>query len=206
MAKTIYLNKLDATSARIVRAAFPSYQGKKFSIEIRDYPIDVRSYWDGGSRDYFTFVNLQTFETMAMPAQSGFDRQIQGSDSVSIPTGFACVQHSIFCGKDHGITIIVGPSNAALLISDNSAESLDADQTLVLLYTRNRKASYQGKDRCAMAIDDMKRDREWDASKPDPITRDRWNTAKDSLISAGYLNKAGAITPKGKNAIGDKFI
>jgi hypothetical protein len=205
MANRIYLDKLDPLTSRIVGVAFPAYRGKKFAIEIRDYPIDVRSYWDGGSRDYFTFVNLTTYETMAMPAQSGFDRQIQGADSVTIPAGFACVQHTIFCGKDLGLTIIVGPSNAALLITEQSA-ALTEDQTLVLAYTRGRKSSYAGRDRCDMAIEDMRSSRRFDPSKPEPITRDRWNSAKASLIDAGYLNKAGAITVKGKNAIGDKSI
>ncbi len=31
-------------------------------------------------------------------------------------------------------------------------------------------------------------------------TRDEWNAAKTTLISKGLLNKAGAVTPAGRNA------
>jgi hypothetical protein len=33
------------------------------------------------------------------------------------------------------------------------------------------------------------------------IGREAWDTAKAECIAAGWLNKAGAITPRGRNAI-----
>jgi hypothetical protein len=36
------------------------------------------------------------------------------------------------------------------------------------------------------------------------ITQERWDNAKAACIAAGLLNKAGAITVKGRNAISDK--
>jgi hypothetical protein len=203
MSKTIYLDRLDGITASIVRSAYPEYRGKKVCIEIRDYPIDVRSYWDGGSRDYFVFVNLATMERAPVPTQSAFDPKLEGSDSVQLPQGFACVRRSIFCGKDHGIAIMVGSSDIAPMLPAPSAE-LTPDQETVLVYTRSCKSSYAGKDRCAMAIDDMLSAKRFNPEKPEPITRERWNAAKESLIAMGLLNKNGAITPRGKNAIGDK--
>jgi len=196
----MYIDKVDGSVGRIINAAFPGYRGKKVQVKVVEHPINTRSYWDGGSRDYFTFVNLATYESMAVPAQSAFDPKIQGADAVRLPAGFVCVRHSIFCGKDTGITIMVHPDNAPLLLPAPGVE-LTADQKLVLLYTRGRKSSYMGKDRCQMAQEDMEYAHRCDASKPEPITRERWEAAKASLVTSGHLNKAGAITVTGKNAI-----
>ena len=38
------------------------------------------------------------------------------------------------------------------------------------------------------------------------ITTGEWETAKAELIADGMLNKAGAITAKGKNAIGNASL
>jgi hypothetical protein len=53
-----------------------------------------------------------------------------------------------------------------------------------------------GKDRYDMAMDDAR----YAGEKTFP-SREQWNAAKQALIEAGYLNKAGAITVKGKNAL-----
>ena len=102
----------DETIKGIVRAAFPGYRGRKYRLEIQDRPLDVRSYWDGGSRAYFTFVSVATGQVAPMPAQSAFDKQIGGADQVTLPDGIVCVEHSIFCGKDAGVTVHIPPSMA----------------------------------------------------------------------------------------------
>jgi hypothetical protein len=191
----MYLDKLDSTTQAIVNAAFPSYNGRKFRMEIANHPLNVKSYWDGGSRDYFTFVNLATRETASMPAQSAFDPQIAGADAVNLPAGFVCVEHSIFCGKDGGITIHVQPDNAPLLLPAPESE-LSENQKIVLLYTRCRKSSYAG-------IYDY---RFYDANRTKGISRQNWDSAKAALIASGHLNKAGAITVKGKNAVDGQWV
>jgi hypothetical protein len=40
----------------------------------------------------------------------------------------------------------------------------------------------------------------WEKKPESFPTREQWQAAKDSLISKGLLNKAGAVTPKGRNA------
>ena len=94
----------------IVQAAYPGYRGRRVTLEA-DETLDVRSYWDGGSRDYFVFVRLADRKTLAMPPQSPYDRQIRGAEVAPIPPGFVCVEKSIFCGKDVGITIHVNPAD-----------------------------------------------------------------------------------------------
>jgi hypothetical protein len=114
----------DETIKKLSGAAYPSYRGRKFHIEVSEHPIDVRSYWDGGSRSYFCFVNLATMAvSQQVPAQSAFDRPIGGADAVALPVGFACVEHSIFCGKDSGLTFHIRPENAAKLLPVGTVQS-----------------------------------------------------------------------------------
>lgn len=118
------LTKLDSFTKSLFSRAYPQYRGRKFYMEVRETPIDVRSWWDGGSRDYFVFVNLATGAvSQQVPAQSGFDKPIDGADRVSLPVGFACIRHSIFCGRESGLTIIVRPENAPRLLQEVSHAS-----------------------------------------------------------------------------------
>ena len=55
-----------------------------------------------------------------VPAQSAFDKPLSGVKEVTLPLGFACIKHSIFCGRDTGITIIVRPENAAKFLPAES--------------------------------------------------------------------------------------
>jgi len=116
---TIAVSVSDPIIRRIVQATYPSYRGRKIRIVAQKYPLNCKSYWDGGSRDYFTFVRLDTFQTAPMPAQSAFDRDIRGAESVTLPPGVICVEHSIFCGRDTGITIHVNPENLVSMLPAN---------------------------------------------------------------------------------------
>ena len=99
----------------IGKTAYPDYRGRKFRLSTRQ-PVDVRSYWDGGSRDYFVAIDLKTMRTMAVP-QNGtpFDGGPIRPNGVEVPTGFAIVEHSYFCGKDIGLTIHVQEDTSRML-------------------------------------------------------------------------------------------
>lgn len=110
--------KLDATVKQIKAATFPEYNGRRFFLMVSEAPINCASYWDGGSRSYFRFVNLATMESSVLaPAQSAYDQTVKGLDAVELPVGFACVEHSFFCGRDGGLTIHIRPENAAHLLN-----------------------------------------------------------------------------------------
>jgi hypothetical protein len=184
---TIYTNHPDVK--KIALTAFPFYKGKKFSVSIVNYPISVKSYWDGGSKTYFNFINLNTNECSGeVPAQSVFDRPIQNADAVALVPGLACVAHHIFCGKDCGIEIMIHPDNAPALIENKTVE-LTADEKTVINYT-GYKSSYAG----------ISNYRFYSAHRDTGISLDNWKAAKSSLIVKGLLNKAGAITIDGRNA------
>jgi hypothetical protein len=121
MTNTIPISISDPIIKRIVKATYPSYRGRKIRIAPQRYPLNCKSYWDGGSRDYFAFMRLDTFAVAPMPAQSAFDRDIRGAEAVTLPPGVICVEHSIFCGKDTGITIHVNPENLVSMLPSSPA-------------------------------------------------------------------------------------
>lgn len=186
---TIYTNHPDVK--KIALAAYPDYNGKKFSVEIAADHLDVRSYWDGGSRNYYVFLRLDTFETMPMPQQSAFDAKVEGADRVQLIPGMVCVEHTYFQGHDLGITIHVHPENAPKFISEKP--ELSRNEQIVLVFTRSYKNSYGGQSNI----------RFHEATGSKGISLQEWVEAVQSLQAKKMLNKAAAITNEGRNAIGD---
>jgi hypothetical protein len=185
----IYTNHPDVK--RIATAAYPNYTGRKFSVEVSNRPIDVRSYWDGGSRDYFVFLRLDNLKTWVMPEQSINDVKVEGADKVSLVPGMVCVEHTIFCGKDIGITIYIHPDNVPKFIEEK--QELTIEEKIVLVFTRLYKNTYGGQTNV----------RYREAVRNTGISLGKWVEAIASLQAKGLLNKAASITNEGKNAIGD---
>lgn len=102
---------------RIMRRAFPSYNGRKFRIMPQTYACMSDTYWDGGSRSQYVIVRLATGDQMAIPdlISGGFlptaSAAVEAFSSFILPDGIGVVRHSIFCGKDSGLTLIVRPDN-----------------------------------------------------------------------------------------------
>src|ERR1700730_5486867 len=120
----VFIN--DHLIRRILKATYPDYRGRKIRIVPQRYPLNFKSYWEGGSRDYFAFVRLDTMQSAAMPAQSAFDKDIRGAESVTLPPGVICVEHSIFCGRDIGIRIHVNPVNLVSMLPESHPALLPA--------------------------------------------------------------------------------
>jgi hypothetical protein len=116
--------KPDASLKAIIAACYPDVTIRKgISIEAQDRPLDVCSYWDGGSRNYFVFYCLTTGAVVPMPAQSAYDRPMGGADRVTLPDGIVCVERSYFCGRDCGVTLHVNPANMPRLLPDDARSS-----------------------------------------------------------------------------------
>jgi hypothetical protein len=181
----------DETVKRIAGAAFPDYRGRTFRIRPVTGPIDVRSYWDGGSRSYFVFVRLADMRaSREVPAQSAFDPPLAGAESVPLPAGVVCVEHQIFCGKDMGIVIHARPDDLTPMLPPK--DELTREEKIVLVATRSLKSSYGG----------IPNFRKHEAMQQTGIAGAAYDTAKQALIAKGCLNAAGAITNRGRNAIG----
>ena len=166
---------------KLFRSAFPSYNGRKFQLRGVDGPVDLRSYWDGGSRDYYALVRFDG-AVLDMPAQSAFDPAVPSAGAYNIPEGVAVVEHSIFCGKDMGLTIIVPQSRLAAFLPAAAAPELTDRELSVLLLVR----SYIPKCR-----------REYAAANG--IKAAEYDSIVASLKAKGMLAGNGGITPAGRN-------
>lgn len=175
-----------------------AYTGKMFEAivcESMTIPMDA-GLWSGGSRDVFKVVRLADGAEVPAVNHNAAPWDAQHDVPVTLVPGVAVVRHTMFCGKDLGLTFYVHPDNAAKLLP--APVELTAFEAIVLRATSHYKSSYAGRDRYDMAKGDSR-----DGS-PYP-TREEWNTAKARLIVAGLLNKAGAITPAGRNAVPSRY-
>jgi len=230
---TIYLDSKDVPA--YLRGG---YTGKQFKAVVTDsisVPQDA-GLWEGGSRETYRFVELATGRSVASPAQqtAPWSKERQEFNS-PLPAGITMVVHTIFCGKDLGLTFHVHPDSAAKLLPVASQTELTETQKLVLNATYSLKSSYNGKDRYenskpydsrshAEVEERLAKIEEILATKGNVMlksgkrvadriaelkawtnffpSRAEWDAAKAELITMGYLNKAGAITTKGRNARG----
>lgn len=105
-----------------------------------------------------------------------------------LPENVALVRH--YHGRFESITIYLNPANLRTdLLPPKPA--LDWAQSVVLAATRSLKSSYAG----------IRNYRFQEAHERTGITEAEWNSAKDACIASGLLNRAGAITDAGRNAI-----
>jgi hypothetical protein len=178
------IHTTDRSVKRIALAAFPGYKGRSFELRSIAHPMDLRDSWEGGSRNYYRFVRLADLAVSGeVPAQSAFDTRVAGLESVTVPPGFACVQHCIFCGKDLGLRVHANPVDLAPLLP--APASLTRAESLVLAIVRSLKSSARAEEARRFGLDAA-----------------TWDMVKAGLIIAGMLNRAGAITDAGRNAIG----
>ena len=156
------------------------YKGTK--VVVSDHlPMNLHSYWSGGSRDYFWFYRPTTQEVLSVP-QNGTMFDNRSYTPEGMPPDILLIQHSIFCGRDMGITIYGRSEAIQPLLPSGEVELSDVEKR-VLAATRSYISSAR---------------REY--SK---LTSTQWEAGKAACIARGYLTKAGAITAAGRNAIGD---
>lgn len=176
---------------KIANAAFPDYSGRKFKVQAFAGPMRLDSFWDGGSREYHVVLNLATLQTV--PIQENGTPFANGGQIMrlsELPLNCAVVTHSIFCGKDMGITIAVGEANLSRMLP--APTELTWEEKVVLSSIRSLKSSYNG----------IANYRQTKAIEATGIDATAYDAAKLALIGKGMLNKSGAITDAGKNAIG----
>jgi hypothetical protein len=184
-----HLDRLDGTLTKIANETFPTYRGKKFTLST-DIPKQLASYWDGGSRDSFAFYNMQTGQAQAVHSNHPMFEPNQPSQLRELPSHIILVEHSILCGKDAGLTFYARTETLTPMIP--TKVEVTPDQQIVLRFTASLKSSYGGVSNLRFV----------EAKRETGISADRWEAAKTACINTGLLNKAGAITPAGRNAIG----
>ncbi len=183
-----YIDKPDSFFMRIVNATFPSYNGKKFKISTA-VPHRLDSYWSGGSRDYFAFYCLPTTNIATVESNHPTFESDKPCKLDELPRGMLLVKHCYFCGKDMGITVYANKEDLTGMLPKSTP--VTDNERIVLSYTSKYKSTYGG----------VKNLRFVEANRSTGVTEEDWNNAKASLIASKHLQKNGAITPKGRNAI-----
>jgi len=178
----------DASEVKeIIKHTFPEYNGKNISVSTFEGPMELRSYWDSGARDFWSIINLTTNRSKTIP-ENGSPFIPKVFKISKLPPNFAVVQWSK--GRYEQVIVYVNRDNLSKLLPDKKEVSWA--EKVVLCVTRSLKSSYGG-------VSDY---RFKEALKDTGITKVEWDQAKTALISKGMLNKAGAITNDGKNVIG----
>jgi hypothetical protein len=186
MAHSIHLEPQQVPD--VFKRAFPDYTGRTYRAQAVESVTLSGTYWDEGSKSEYVAVNISTGETRS-PSPGAFGVfYAPESPRFDLPAGIAIVEHSICCGKDDGIRIYVRPENLAPLLPP-AVSDLTRDMAIVIEFTAALKPSYNG----------ISNYRFHSAARVYEISRFQWEDAKAECIAKGYLNKAGAITPAGRN-------
>ena len=104
---------MDSKTLRtIAKAAYPTWKGRKLHADFSGKVTFSDTNWGGGSRNYYVSLSSDGRKRgLMVPAP--WVNPIEGQ-TVQIPEGFVVVEHTIFCGKDCGVTIHFPMSAAAL--------------------------------------------------------------------------------------------
>lgn len=98
---------------RVIQSADPSYKKRKAFLSVADKVELYGTYWDGGTRNTYTAVNLATGAVVTgpqyNPPQFGGPRE---NPIVEIPEGIVIVKTGVFCGRTAFATVYVNPKNA----------------------------------------------------------------------------------------------
>lgn len=168
-----------------------TYNGRMFELEQCESVTLNNACWSGGTKSDYMAINLDTGEVSKAKSTISNPFKYPMPVKIVIPPRTVIVSHRYFCGKDMGLKIYARGEDITPLLPPKS--NLSEDEKIVLYHTRSLKSSYAG----------IKNYRFHEASRNTGITATRWDSAKDKLKKSKHLNKAGAITPKGRNVVED---
>lgn len=190
---TLHLNLNDNKDVkRVVKAAYPAYNGRKISVRFNIDKMNVRSYWDGGRKTTYTVVGL----TDDLPAKRLPDSHPMFNSVDFDPDNFVIPQNCVVVALNqggYGESIVVYTAASPLL--ETGEKQLTETEVQVLLATRGLKSSYAG-------ISDY---RKHEIMRVLHITGEEVDAIRKVLRERGYLHKNNAISNKGKNAVAGKF-
>lgn len=117
MGNTMKISKSTKSIRPIIAACYPEWKGRKLSVEAST-SYQMSNYWDGGSRNYVVAYDLTTGKVAESMPLAGNPFRDQAHARVEIPEGVLLVEHSIFCGRDAGVTIYANPANMPRLLPE----------------------------------------------------------------------------------------
>lgn len=100
-----------AQVAEIIAATFPEYRGRKFRA-CESTTVAVENVWGGGTKDDTRAVKqFGNKLAVAEMKAAAFGDARRAFPSFEVPDDVLVVVHSIFCGRDVGITIHYSPNS-----------------------------------------------------------------------------------------------
>lgn len=118
MNPTIKLSKANPAVKALLAATFPAYKGRKVVAEIATSVTLWDTNYSGGTRNVYHFITPDHQERLTVPAP--WVNRAEGA-VVPLSAGLVVVEHSMFCGRDCGITVHVHPDLAPKMIDAPAA-------------------------------------------------------------------------------------
>lgn len=106
----IKVSKTDKSIKAVLAATYPEWKGRKVFVQGAT-SYQMSNYWSEGSRNFVKAYNLATGVAADPSGISQTPFHSSAHATVEIPKDAVLVEHSIFCGKDTGVTIYVNPIN-----------------------------------------------------------------------------------------------
>ncbi len=94
-------------------SAFPTYKGRKISANYSGRVTFSDTNWGGGSRNRYVCLDLAKGLKRGLSVPAPWVNPVEGV-TAPIPEGMVVAEHTIFCGKDCGVTLYFPTSAAAL--------------------------------------------------------------------------------------------
>lgn len=184
----VYLEKGELMSRL---SSLIGYKGTKICVEISDKPMSLHSYWDGGSyNDYDCFDmngNRVEINYLIQTAPLPFWKDGKLPDYIPTPDKFL-VEHVTFCGKDLGLHVYIHPACVMTKMLPDNKPNVSKNELFVLNTICSLKS---------FARADEYRNAGFTTAEIDKL--------KEILYQKGFINKAGAITPTGRNVVNSAF-
>lgn len=115
------VSKSDKAIKPILTACYPEWKGRKVSLAVCA-SYQMSDYWSEGSRNFVKAYYLPNGSTAETSPWANIPWDKRATARVQIPAGVALVEHSIFCGKDAGVTIYVGADDLTKLLPSKDAQ------------------------------------------------------------------------------------
>lgn len=104
--------KVPAKSVRwLTDQAFPGYKKRHATIEVTTKVYFNNTFWDGGSKNTYKAVKLDSGEVASLLVGSSPWNAVAEGTTVELTPGVAIVEQSCFLGKDMPLRIHLHPDN-----------------------------------------------------------------------------------------------
>ena len=107
MNPTIKANKSQVRD--ILKVTFPEYRGRKFKVEFAETITFYDTNWAGGTKNIYVAVATDG-RTARLNVPAPWVNAVEGA-RMTMSLNVLIVKHTIFCGKDLGITIYAHPAH-----------------------------------------------------------------------------------------------